>query len=237
MNTWFSRLRFPGLDRSLAAPRSVRPPRPARRGGPVPSCLTRWLAAGLGGGLLLVLTACNAPRLAPLPPEVQRPYARVELREGDVIRITFPGAPSLNVVQQVRQDGKITLDQVGELSVAGMSPADLEAEILRLYDQRLITKQVLVTVESAAYPVYVSGAVLRPGKVLANRPMTVVEAIMEAGGFDEARAKSSAVVVTRDENGVPRSYRLDVQAMIRGRSATRFYVRPNDVIYVPSRVW
>jgi polysaccharide export outer membrane protein len=207
---------------------AAQPPGKNRRRGP---------SALLGLGLLLGLTACNSPRLAPLPPEVQRPYARVELREGDVIRITFPGAPSLNVVQQVRQDGKITLDQVGEIAVAGMTPAALEAEILRLYDQRLVTKQVMVTVESAAYPVYVSGAVLRPGKVMANRPMTIVEAIMEAGGFDENRAKSTAVVVTREVDGVTRSYQLDVKAMIRGRSTTRFYVRPNDVIYVPSLAW
>lgn len=238
MKTWFPYLRFPRLSRLVDAPPSVRAPQPPPHPGPAPRTRgSRGLGPWLGGGLALALTACNVPRLAPLPPEVQRPYARVELREGDVIRITFPGAPSLNTTQQVRQDGKISLDQVGEIPVAGKSPADLEAEILRLYEQRLVTKQVLVTVESAAYPVYVSGAVLRPGKVMANRPMTVVEAIMEAGGFDEVRAKSSAVVVTRDENGVPRSYRLDVKAMVEGKSTTRFYIRPNDVIYVPSRAW
>lgn len=210
---------------------------PATRGQRPGGICRRGLGALVGLGALLGLTACNSPRLAPLPPEVQRPYARAELREGDVIRITFPGAPSLNSTQQVRQDGKITLDQVGEIAVAGMTPAALEAEILRLYDQRLVTKQVMVTIESAAYPVYVSGAVLRPGKILANRPLTVVEAIMEAGGFDENRAKSTAVVVTRDVDGVTKSYQLDVKAMIRGKSTTRFYVRPNDVIYVPSLAW
>lgn len=209
----------------------------ARRRQRLGGIFRRELGAWVGLGVLLGLTACNSPRLAPLPPEVQRPYARAELREGDVIRITFPGAPSLNSTQQVRQDGKITLDQVGEITVAGMTPAALEAEILRLYDQRLVTKQVMVTVESATYPVYVSGAVLRPGKILANRPLTIVEAIMEAGGFDENRAKSSAVVVTRDVDGVTKSYQLDVKAMIRGKSTTRFYVRPNDVIYVPSLAW
>jgi polysaccharide export outer membrane protein len=187
---------------------------------------------------LVLWTGCETtPPLAPLPPEVQRPYSSVELREGDVVRITFPGAPSLNTAQQVRRDGKITLDQAGELDVAGKTPAQVEAEILKLYENRLVTKQVVVTVESSAFPVYVSGAVLRPGKIMVTQAISIVEAIMEAGGFDENRAKGNAVVVTRMVNGVPKSYRLDVRAMITGRSATRFYLQPNDVIYVPSRAW
>lgn len=198
------------------------------------------VCAGILGGFLALslFTGCETPPpLAPLPPEVQRPYARVELREGDVVRITFPGAPSLNTAQQVRRDGKIVLDQVGELDVAGKTPAQVEAEILALYENRLVTKQVMVTIESSAFPVYVSGAVLRPGKIMVTQAISIVEAIMEAGGFDETRAKSNAVVVTRKVNGAVKSYRLDVRAMITGRSTTRFYLRPNDVIYVPSRAW
>lgn len=221
-------------------PTTALPPQPARPGQPRSRAAMRPARLQVLAGLLgLVLGAgCETtPPLAPLPPEVQRPYSSVELREGDVVRITFPGAPSLNTVQQVRRDGKITLDQVGELDVAGQTPAQVEAEILRRYENRLVTKQVVVTVESSAFPVYVSGAVLRPGKILVSQAISIVEAIMEAGGFDENRAKSSAVVVTRMVNGVPKSYRLDVRAMITGRSATRFYLQPNDVIYVPSRAW
>lgn len=183
-----------------------------------------------------LLVGCSSPELMPLSPDTQRPYSSVALREGDVIRINFPGAPSLNTTQQVRRDGKITLDQAGEIMAMGKTPPELEAEILKLYETRLVTKQVLVTVESAAYPVYVSGAVLRPGKIMVTQAITVVEAIMEAGGLDENRAKAGAVVVTREVEGVTKSYRLDVRAMLEGRSTTRFYLRPNDVIYVPTKV-
>ena len=221
-------------------PTAALPTPPARSNpprSPGAACLARVrLLAGLLG--LVLWTGCETtPPLAPLPPEVQRPYSSVELREGDVVRITFPGAPSLNTTQQVRRDGKITLDQAGELDVAGKTPAQVESEILKLYENRLVTKQVVVTVESSAFPVYVSGAVLRPGKIIVTQAISIVEAIMEAGGFDENRAKGNAVVVTRMVNGVPKSYRLDVHAMITGRSATRFYLQPNDVIYVPSRAW
>ncbi len=184
----------------------------------------------------LLLAGCTtSPDLMPLTPDTQQPYVSVTLREGDVVKITFPGAPSLNTSQQVRRDGKITLDGVGEIMAAGKTPTELEGELLQLYENRLVTKQVLVTVESAAYPVYVSGAVLRPGKIMVTQAVTVVEAIMEAGGLDETRAKANAVVVTREERGTVKSYKLDVRSMLTGRSTIRFYLRPNDVIYVPIR--
>ena len=49
--------------------------------------------------------------------------------------------------------------------------------------------------------VAVSGAVLQPGPVPLNRPMTAMEAVLERGGFDPVRAKPSKVVVLRQEEG------------------------------------
>lgn len=185
---------------------------------------------------VLLLVGCAAPPLTSLAPGDLRPYEGVGLREGDVVKIAFPGAPSLNTAQQVRRDGKISLDQGNELTAAGKTPAELEADILKLYADRLASKEVSVTVDSSAYPVYLSGAVLRPGKIMVTHAITVVEAIMEAGGFDESRAKSTAVVVTREEDGKVKNYRLDVRAMLEGRSQVRFYMHPMDAIYVPTKV-
>lgn len=188
-------------------------------------------------GLLvaLLLAGCQTPRSTPLKPDDLQPYSAISLREGDVIKIAFPGAPNLNSTQQVRRDGRIVLEHVGEVTAVGKSPAELEKDVLKLYEATLVTKEVLVTVESSAYEVYVGGAVLRPGKIMASRPITVVEVIMEAGGLAEGRAKGSAVVVTRTEANTVRRYRLDVQAMLEGKSTLRFYLRPSDVVYVPDR--
>jgi polysaccharide biosynthesis/export protein len=114
----------------------------------------------------------------PSPPPVER----IILREGDVVRITFPGAPTLNATQLIRRDGKITLPLLGEITAAGKTTQGLEAELIELYSPQIITKEVTVAVESSAFEVYVTGAVLRPGKVISSRPLTALEALMEAGG-------------------------------------------------------
>ncbi len=228
----------------LPAPRPSALGRAHPRGTSVPArrrwVSFRWVGGALQAmvlaGAVLWLAGCASPPTTALVPADLRPYESVALREGDVVKITFSGAPSLNTTQQVRRDGKISLDQGNELTAAGKSPAELEAVILKLYEGRLASKEVLVTVDSSAFPVYISGAVLRPGKILVTQAMTIVEAIMEAGGLDESRAKASAVEVTREENGQVKHYRLDVHAMLMGRSQIRFYLRPMDAIYVPSKV-
>jgi hypothetical protein len=37
------------------------------------------------------------------------------LREGDTVRLNFPGAPNLNTTQAIRRDGKLALPLVGEV--------------------------------------------------------------------------------------------------------------------------
>jgi protein involved in polysaccharide export with SLBB domain len=100
------------------------------------------------------------------------------LREGDTIRISFPGAPNLNNAQQIRRDGKVTLPLIGEFKAAGLAPMEMEKKLLELYEPQLQTKEISVTLESSAFVVYVTGAVLRPGKVLSDRPITALQAIM-----------------------------------------------------------
>src|SRR3954464_6158275 len=38
------------------------------------------------------------------------------LREGDVVKVTFSGAPHLNSTQPIRRDGKITVAPAGEIT-------------------------------------------------------------------------------------------------------------------------
>src|SRR4029079_10156095 len=78
------------------------------------------------------------------------------LREGDDVRISFPGAPNLDTTQRVRTDGRITLSMVGEVMASGVTPADLEKKLLELYASQLVTKEVTVTVVSSTFSVFVS---------------------------------------------------------------------------------
>ena len=159
----------------------------------------------------------------------------VGLREGDVLKISFPGAPTLNTTQQVRTDGGIELPLGGQLKVVGMTVDQLEKELVNRFASQLLNKEVMVTIESASFPVYVTGAVLHPGKVLSNRPISALEAIMEAGGADNTKANLKAVAVTRSEGGQIQHYTLDLKSVLQGQQSKPFYLRPSDIVFVPEK--
>jgi len=189
--------------------------------------------------LLSVLTAlvsgCVTPPPSQLTEKELTPFGSVKLREGDVLVITFPGSPNLNTTQPIRRDGRIALPQVGELVASGRTREELEKEVLERYGPVLVTKEVFVNLQTSSYPVFVSGAVIKPGKVMADRPLSALEAIMEAGGFDLNRANMKGVVVVREEEGRLKHYVLNLKLVFDGKSKQLFYVRPSDIIFVPER--
>lgn len=156
----------------------------------------------------------------------------IVLREGDLVRIAFPGTPSLDDAQQIRRDGKLALKQGGEVVAAGKSLAELEKEILKIYDAQLVVKQVSVTLGTSAYPLFVIGAVLRPGKIMADRPLTVFEALMEAGGPDFAKANMKEVLLLRQGPEGLATFKFNLKAALQGHGSPESYVKPSDVIYV-----
>lgn len=157
------------------------------------------------------------------------------LREGDVLKITFPGSPNLNSVQQIRTDGKITLPLIGEVNAAGLTPNTLQKKLIDLYAPQLSTKEVTVEVQSSSFPVYVTGAVLHPGKISSDHPITALEAIMEAGGFNYVTANLKDVTVIRQEGDRTKRYIVNLKRAMEGKTGEPFYLKPADIIYVPEK--
>ncbi|HTS16633.1 MAG TPA: polysaccharide biosynthesis/export family protein [Verrucomicrobiae bacterium] len=196
---------------------------------------SRAMLAVSSVALLLAVAGCQTPQ-AKVPAETDAERsAAVVLREGDTVKITFPGAPNLNESQQIRRDGKIALSLVGEITAAGLTPADLEKEILKLYAPQLVTKEVMVTVVSSTFPIFVTGAVIRPGKILSDHPITALEAIMEAGGFDYNKADMGHVRVVRTQKEGTKNYTLNLRNALEASQSTPFYLKPSDIVYVPER--
>ena len=166
-------------------------------------------------------------------PQVWAPHTPGRMAPGDVVRFTYPGAPEFNQTQRIRADGSLTLPVVGEVRAEGRQPGDLQAELTRLYATQLKDSEVMVSLEATSSPIYVSGAVRTPGRIIIDRPMTAFEAIMEAGGFDADYADVGNVVIVRSEGGKHNTRVIDMRPALRGRNTEAFLIRPYDVIYVP----
>ena len=77
-----------------------------------------------------------ARQSAPSQPKTVE-QSRVTLQPGDVVQVKFFYTPELDVTQMVRPDGRIALQLVGEVSVQGRTPGELQQGLLRLYESHL----------------------------------------------------------------------------------------------------
>jgi polysaccharide export outer membrane protein len=160
----------------------------------------------------------------------------VILASGDVVKLTFSSAPELNQAQKVRADGKLSLPLVGEVDASGKTVAQLQTELMELYKSQLKTPEMTVSLETSLTTVVVSGAVSKPGKIAFERPTTVFQAIMQAGGPSEFGTLKHVRLV-RTVNGVQKSQVMNVHDTLIGQGTKPFYVRDGDVIYVPQTMF
>lgn len=185
--------------------------------------------------LLFATTGCESTKVT-APPQDLASFTQTaqKLREGDVIKISFPSTPSLDAQQAIRTDGRITLAMLGEMRVVNMTPLELETELIKRYATQLVSNEVTVSVVSSSFSVFVSGAVNAPGKIQTDRPLTALEAILQVGGFTPL-AKTTAVDIIRTENGVTRKITLNLQKILDGEPVEQIYLVANDIVMVPEK--
>ena len=193
------------------------------------------LVAAAFTGVALFLSGCATESVPATGANDKDGSSLIILREGDVVKISFPGSANLDTTQQIRRDGKIAMNLVGEVAAAGLTPDELQKKLIELYSAQIGSKEITVAMQTSAFPVFVNGAVVHPGKIMSDHPITALEAIMEAGGFDYNTANLKAVKIIRNEKGVLKNYQLNLKAVLDGKSDKPFYLKPADIVFVPER--
>ncbi len=188
---------------------------------------------------LFVLSGCQTNQFKDAPGKIvsEQPHLdTIILREGDVVKINIPDSPNLETSQSIRRDGRITLPLVGDVVAVGITADQLQQNLIKLYSSQISSKELTVTVVSSSIPVFVTGAVLRPGKVSFDPPIMPLEAIMEAGGFDMTKADMKNVKVMRyNKEGRVENYYFNLRSLMQGKQIETFYLKPFDIIYVPEK--
>ena len=191
--------------------------------------------------ILLVAFAC-APTVknpAPLPNlAVQNgPYIEQEYRiqVGDQLDIKFFYNPELNELVMVRPDGRISLQLVHEVRVAGLTPSELTDSLTQKYAPQLKKPEITVIVRSfGAHKVYVDGEVNKSGMFPLMGLMTVTQAISQAGGVKDTARTKEVVVIRHGENNKRLALQVNVEKVIDGTDMSQDIVlKPFDVVYVP----
>src|SRR5881397_3305724 len=177
----------------------------------------------------LVCGGCQSP-LPPLP-NPPGPHTAVRLSPGDEIKAAYADESIPDQTQKIRRDGKVSLPLIGEVMAAGKRVIDFQHELVRRYEGELENPEVLVTLENGLATVTVSGFANKPGVYPFDRPTTVYQAVMQAGGVSDYGSPSN-IHLTRIINGAQLSERINLRPTIRGEATRPTYVQDGDVIYI-----
>ena len=187
-----------------------------------------------------VLAGCAARTPVRVPSVLEQPLPEPDaptylLQSGDQLAIRFYGSPELDEEQPIRPDGLISLPFVGQVKAGGLTPGELEDELVRLYTGELASPRINVIVRSFSQQrIYVGGEVGAQGAYDLSGGLTLMQAIQEAGGFLTSARRKQVIVIRRDENGEAQGRAVDMVAVLSGRSpGDDVELRAQDIIFVP----
>ncbi len=153
---------------------------------------------------------------------------------GDVLRITVYGQPDLTTEARVGESGGINFPLIGEVKLAGSTPAQGETEIARRLSKGGFVNEPFVSLNVVQYrgqQVSVLGRVNRPGKYNLERVSRVSDALALAGGIVIDGADTVTLVRTRDGKTEYRD--IDVIALFKpGGETSNEQVQDGDIINV-----
>lgn len=166
----------------------------------------------------------DAPSSGPVPPD----YV---LGPGDSVRVQLFGNVNGTYEHEVSRDGILNLPEIGPVTVAGVSFAELRKDINQRVNQMLIGTQVSVTMgQLRTIRVFVLGDVNEPGSYVVGGLSTISSALYRSGGV--SRVGSLRNIQLKRNGRVVSNFDV-YDLLIRGDSSGDSRLQPGDVIFVP----
>lgn len=191
----------------------------------------------------LMAGCAGTPDAGPLPPSSPSSMAVEDYRIGvdDVVQISVWRRDDLGVTVPVRSDGKITIPLIGDIQAGGRRPeevAQTARELLSDYVRDPNVTVIVTELRSHEYlsRVRVTGAVRTPVSLPHRQGMTVLDAVLAAGGPNEFAASNRSALHRHFEGGEIKSYALPLREILEtGDLRANHILMPGDVITVPQR--
>lgn len=145
----------------------------------------------------------------------------------DTIRVTTWREPDFSCDCQVRPDEKITMNLIGDVDTKGKTPDDLRIEIAKRVSKYVANPQVQVQVmQVKSKRFFLVGKFNKTGEVPIERPITVMEAIAGAGGFQQF-TNQSKVIILRGTNKI----RFNYKEVLKGKKMEQnIYLQNGDYV-------
>ncbi len=198
--------------------------------------LSTLLLAGIyflaGCGVSAPALSTNRTAVAPSV----KTFPAYRLGCGDIIEVKFYKNERFSREQTVRPDGRITLERIGDVTAAGLTPAQLDSVITTAYTAFVIDPEVTVFVkEFASQKVFVFGEVNEPGVYPLDNEMTYLQALTVAGGPTDMAKLSHVLLIRGDGLTDKQEFFLNLRPIAKRNAVQKLgYVQARDLIFVPA---
>jgi polysaccharide export outer membrane protein len=153
----------------------------------------------------------------------------------DILQISFWQDPQLDQQVKVRQDGKITLSIIGEITAAGLTSKELADKIERnvsLYNKK-ISQATVTVIGFFSQKIFVTGQVVIPGKRTFEVIPDLWTIIKEAGGANDFGDLSRVTIIRSKESGGETITVNVIEAIAKGRLDRMPKLKSGDTIEIP----
>lgn len=156
----------------------------------------------------------------------------------DLLKVQVYEDEKLSGDRRVAEDGTISMPLLGDIPVAGKTPAEIASQLKRLLEDKYMQRaSVDVQIqEFQSRPISVLGAVQRPGNLAFSGRGTLLEALTAAGGLTESHGRY-LYVLRRADNGLSDQIAIDLNELLaQGDPRANIPIFANDLINVPPAV-
>ncbi len=196
--------------------------------------------------ILLIAGCGSSPRAVPIDiPGTEDKKVLVDqyfIGVDDVVNVNVWKNPDLSITVPVRPDGIISVPLVGEVVAGGRTPLEVADEIKSKLSRFIRDPQVSVILQQLnshefLSRVRVTGAVNTPLSMNFRQGMTVLDAVLEAGGLNEF-ASANNTKLFRRVNGQVKALKIELDNILKnGDMATNYQMQPGDILSIPERVF
>jgi polysaccharide export outer membrane protein len=156
------------------------------------------------------------------------------LKEGDVLEVSVWQEDSLRKELRVLPDGSITFPLVGRVEVAGHTAEETQIRVAERLKSYLSDPVVNVVISNiSGNRIYVIGNVAKPGPVILDVPMNVLQVLSLAGGLGRFADENAIKILRSGANGV-QTLPVRYSDLIKAKDlSTNVQLRAGDTLLVP----
>lgn len=199
-------------------------------------CLREAIHVGLAFIMLFLAGCASAPVKDAEKPEIEDVrISEFILGPGDTVDITVYRNDDLKRTLKIDKSGKIMFPLIGDVQAGGVSIFKLRDEMSARLSRYLKDPQITINVSTVqSQKVIVLGQVNSPGVFTVDSDVTVMEAIVKAGGATQD-AKLGNVLLIRRVNDRAEVKSVNISSLFSGNAkAENSPIRGGDIVYVPS---